>query len=400
MRDGIFAHQPIRQNKLGKPLDRFGLAGPIGIDTDCGLAVKVGFEEAQKGRERRAMRGFVIAGIQRIFWQGQLVPAHQRRSNAAIATFASIENAVAKNSMGAGQRMAQHAETAVPGMIAHPIAQRILPQLRGRLAIRHFVEGAHPLLHRVTRPASDRQIQKRGRVAGKISRYCRSTTRFKIWRPRQVEPVQPRECFGHLAKITDLIGKRAWVLNLQVLVQCVQPSVDAQPCRKAIHHLHVLEILIRDIKCSLPGHLQTVQQTDLKFLQGGQMCRKFISVKARLGVLARFGICQFPLTGRNRNLPRDVTICRVAGQHNLGAFSILHDLVEHARVMIVEIAKPRQVIRRFANLTQEPFGVVIARGLGHTQNMLGLGIANEMRIERLAMTGQPIDRVQVRFQKV
>ena len=65
--------------------------------------------------------------------------------------------------------------------------------------------------------------------------------------------------------------------------------------------------------------------------------------------------------------------------------------------VVAEYAKasPQKLFARFA-LSQ----VELARRLRDAEDVLGIGIADEMRVERLAMAGDAVERVEVRLEEI
>lgn len=68
--------------------------------------------------------------------------------------------------------------------------------------------------------------------------------------------------------------------------------------------------------------------------------------------------------------------------------------------MVVEIAETAHALCRPADLLQEPLGLPVTLVTGDAEDLFGIGIADEMRIERLAVAGDRGQGVQVRLEKV
>jgi hypothetical protein len=110
-------------------------------------------------------------------------------------------------------------------------------------------------------------------------------------------------------------------------------------------------------------------------------------------------IGQFPLAGRRRDLAADIAFDRVARQDDLGAARSGNTMIEHAGIVIVEEPEPRPAIRLHPHRAQKPPRIGVAHRLRDAQNVSAVGIADEIRIERLSVAVMP-KCVQVRLKEI
>ena len=243
--------------------------------------------------------------------------------------------------MRAHQRVAQHGEAAMAGMAALPLAQGLLAE-----PFDQFAGRRQPVADRRIHRGPERHI-KQPRLARDETGDAGAAPGLEIRGFRQVEPVEPRQRRLHPREIRDLRLQRLGVLHFQGLGQLVEPPRDAQPIRETVEHLDRLRILIIDIEGRLSRALQRVLQRHLKLLQPLQMGLELLRVEARRRGFAVLRVAQLPLAGGARDHQADIALDRVAGQHDLRAFRIVHEDGEHPRIVIVEIAAAVQPVLRF-----------------------------------------------------
>ena len=68
--------------------------------------------------------------------------------------------------------------------------------------------------------------------------------------------------------------------------------------------------------------------------------------------------------------------------------------------MVVEIAKPADALGLVAYRNQQLCRVVVPCLLVYAQNLGAFGVADKMRVEGLAVAGDPVKGIQVTLQKV
>ena len=109
---------------------------------------------------------------------------------------------------------------------------------------------------------------------------------------------------------------------------------------------------------------------------------------------------QFPLVGLLGNLPAHLAFGRIAGEDDLGAARIVENPIQNARIVIVEVAKSSERPAFAFDRIKEPHRVRFPTLKIDPQNLGGVGIANEMRIERFTMATQPPKCVEVGLEEI
>ena len=131
-------------------------------------------------------------------------------------------------------------------------------------------------------------------------------------------------------------------------------------------------------------------QSKLTGAGANDMCNMQVRGRAR-AVAPPLDIGQLPLPRRLRDLARDVAVQRVARQHDLGTARIVEHQVEHARVVVMEIAKTTDPLRLPPDRTDEPRIQPCARRLAcGTREGRGTGAAQR---GDLATSSSPRDKV-------
>ena len=119
------------------------------------------------------------------------------------------------------------------------------------------------------------------------------------------------------------------------------------------------------------------------------------SLELRFGRLGVFEIVQPPLPCGRRDLARDIAVGRVAGQDDLGAAPVAQGLVQNAWIMVMKEPKPRQPVGLDPHLIDQHGWINLSLCHIDPKQIELIRVANEMWIERLAITMQPRYFVQV-----
>ena len=283
------------------------------------------------------------------------------------------------------QRVAQDGKAAMPGMGAAPRLKPPLVKALPEVLRAHAVERGHPVADNTLGPAAQRHEHQRGLRARADRIEQRAAPRLEIRGAGQVEAVDAGQGGGQGGGVRQLVGDRFGVLLFQIAGQFGQPVGHRQPAQQAVDHVEFVQIVVADVKGGLPGRLQPVENLDLCSLQARDMGLELDPVEIGLGLLAVEDRPQFPLLGGGRDLARDIAVERVARQDDLGAGGIGQDMVPDARVVIVEQPKACDALRLRPDRTQQRPGVGVALGEGHTRKTVGPQLADEARVEQLAM---------------
>ena len=298
--------------------------------------------------------------------------------------------------MGPDKRMAQHCEAARPGIGLLPVLQPLLVEIAGQPAAKR----GQPAAHLVLWPALDWHIQQSRPPRSHPAGHPRPAPGFEIRRPAKIEPVQPGQPRGHFGRIGHQRFKRFGVLLLHPVVQRFQPARNAQERGQPVQNLQIADIVISDVERGLAGGLQPAQDLHLECLQRLDMGGEFRCVKMRQRLAPAPCIAQLPLARRPRDLERDIAFQRVARQHDLGAAPVGQAARQNPRIVIMKEPKARKPPGRGLHRLHEGKGIVIAPCQGYAQIVGAILLADEHRVERLAMAGDAGQGVQVRFQKV
>ncbi len=140
--------------------------------------------------------------------------------------------------------------------------------------------------------------------------------------------------------------------------------------------------------------MQTIQKQDLKRLQLFDMTCEFGCINRRHPVLAPFYIGQLPLPRGTRDLVRDIALCRVAGKNDFCTAGIIKNGIQNPWIMVMKIAETGKIFR-VAKPGKKPQWIPFALVLRPTQCGVPIGVTDEMRIERLAVTRDTIKRIQI-----
>ncbi len=344
------------------------------------------------------MRHSVIAGVSRIVRQRDAALTNEDVAFLLVLRHIGRKDEMAKHPVNTGRRMFHDRDFPVPGPRAHPCPERLLAKPgRGRVPARN---RGQPVVHLGPGDMSDRHEHHRHTRPHAERPHTRPAVGFKIRNPVGIERVDPRQSRSHGARVPDLFIRRGGIL-------CLCPGADRGRERAAAekgvetgNHLVVAQVVVVEMKGRLARELKRSAHPLAKPGPGLQKAVELRRVEAHPPAPGRAEVAQPPLPGLARDLERQVAVERIARQNDLGTARVGKHRPDCPLVMAVEDAEARDAVRHGGQRCKKAARVLVARAARDAQRILPTRRAHEMRIEKLAVTGNPGMGGQKLFQQV
>ena len=229
------------------------------IDPNRCLAIKVVTQEGQEGAERLIMLILRIIPVPHLAGDRHLEPVAQKFGGFLDTIRALVQDTGAKGGMCAGQRMPQHSEFAVAGMVLHPGPDLLLrfdrksdPVAPAPVQIRPAIGPLQAL------SPANRQIHQ-GVLGRRHTGQRPGRARLEIWRRGAGQSCRSAQRLFHLVRVCDFDNGGAGFCGFSVSSSWVSrastPSHAARPFRTSSSG----QIVIADDKTlSAPDLLQMV----------------------------------------------------------------------------------------------------------------------------------------------
>ena len=186
----------------------------------------------------------------------------------------------------------------------------------------------------------------------------------------------------------------------QALIKGVQASRNTEELRQPIDDLQIPQIFVVEVERGLTVFLQMVQDVDLKPLQNAQPLQEFLIIEGYPNVAASLYIGQLPLPGCDRDLVRNIAVDSVARQDDFGASPIGQYGFKNARIVIVKVPEPCNLVFAIADRPEQVVRICITLILGQPEQFGPVRIGDEVGIERLTMARHAAQSVEIGLKEV
>ena len=341
------------------------------------------------------MGRLVPSVIGKMFGQGNVIVLAQGSLDLPIGLGAILQEVRAEHGMKPRNRVAQHRKGTMPFVAVLPLAQRFLVKLRGQGA-----EPLHPTFHALHRATLNRQKHQRRILGRHVGRHSWRTSGFEVRHFAKIEQVDVAHRLDQLVHVADFVGQRLGVLLLVLARELGDLVLGPQKLAQPIHNINILRVFIIDIERRLASLLQPTFDLHLEGLVFIEEILKLAGVKLHAELLGILAIGQRPLLRGPGYSAADIAFHLVTRQDHLGAARIVDHMLENAHVVVVEEPETGDAVSTRLHLLQQLHRVLVPLLDGDAKQLFQLGFHHEIGVKRLAIALDPVELIQIAFQKV